>query len=234
MNTRRLVATSVPSSPALLPEGKREQKGVFITLEGIEGAGKSTAIKFIREWLVKSGIPHVITREPGGTEVAEAIRQLILAHHQEPICSDTELLLMFAGRAQHLTQLIIPALERGDWVVCDRFTDATYAYQGGGRGIDPQRIAQIENWVQGDLRPDKVILLDVSGELGMQRISRRKSSDRIEQEKTSFFERARQAYLSRARENSANYAVIDASYSVSRVQKCIALVLEGLVKLSSS
>lgn len=208
------------------------QKGLFITLEGIEGAGKSTAMKFIRQWLVRSGVSHIITREPGGTEVAEAIRQLALSHHQERICPDTELLLMFAGRAQHLSQLIVPALERGDWVVCDRFTDATYAYQGGGRGIDPQRIHQIENWVQGDLRPDKVILLDVAAELGLQRISRRKSSDRIEQEKVPFFERARQAYLSRAREYPKRYAVVHANQSISRVQAQIAEVLESCARLA--
>ncbi len=205
-------------------------KAFFITIEGIEGAGKSTAIKFVQEWLRQANIPHLITREPGGTEVAEAIRSLLLLkHYEEIMCADTELLLMFASRAQHLARLITPALQRGEWVVCDRFTDATYAYQGGGRGIAFDRIAAIENWVQGSLRPDRVILLDLPAKLGMERIQRRKSSDRIEQEKVSFFEKAREAYLDRARASSKSYAVIDASQSVEKVQTEIAAVLEVLI-----
>jgi len=204
-------------------------KGTFITIEGIEGAGKSTAIKFIADWLTKKNIPHVLTREPGGTEIAEAIRGLFLAHHQETMCADTEILLMFAGRAQHLANFILPALQRGEWVVCDRFTDATFAYQGGGRGINLQRIADIEQWVQGELRPDRVIVLDLPAELGMQRIrTRGGNSDRIEQEKIAFFERVRQIYLDRAKKDPARYCVIDASQDLEKVQTEIAKVLAKL------
>jgi dTMP kinase len=205
----------------------------FITLEGIEGAGKSTAMRRIQQWLQQAGIQYVATREPGGTEIAEAIRQLLLQHHEEPMSSDTELLLMFASRAQHLAQLIRPALQRGQWVVCDRFTDASYAYQGGGRGIDTARIADLETWVQGSLRPDRIFLLDLPAELGLQRISRRRSADRIEVEKICFFERVRQAYLARAHQDPARYVIIDASRTIDEVQQQINAALDGLKGINS-
>lgn len=200
----------------------------FITLEGIEGAGKSTALRHMQQWLEQTGISYVATREPGGTEIAEDIRQLLLRHHEEPMNSDAELLLMFASRAQHLAQFILPALQRNQWVICDRFTDASYAYQGGGRGIDVAKIAQLETLVQGQLRPDRVFLLDLPAELGMQRISRRRNVDRIEIEKTAFFERVRQAYLSRAQQDPARYRVIDASRTINEVQQRINEELETL------
>jgi dTMP kinase len=203
--------------------------GFFITIEGIEGAGKSTAIKFVEQWLIQANIPYVLTREPGGTEIAEAIRSLLLLkNYQETMCAETELLLRFASRAQHLARLITPALQRGEWVVCDRFTDATYAYQGGGRGVAIERIAEIENWVQGSLRPDRVILLDLPAELGIERIQQRKSNDRIEQEKNSFFEQAREAYLLRARQSPQSYTVIDASQSLEKVRLEIVNLLQAL------
>lgn len=206
-------------------------KSPFITVEGIEGAGKSTVIQSIQRWLIQNNIPHLLTREPGGTEIAEAIRGLLLLkNYEEKMCADTELLLMFASRAQHLAQLIVPALARGEWVVCDRFTDATYAYQGGGRGIPHERIAEIEAWVQGTLRPSRVILLDLPPELGMQRILQRKSStDRIEQEKLSFFERAREAYLTRAKLSPHTYSIIDASQSVEKVEAAVMGVLSAMI-----
>jgi len=199
----------------------------FITLEGIEGAGKSTAIQFIQSWMQQANIPHLLTREPGGTEIAEAIRSvLLLKNYQEKMAADTELLLMFASRAQHLAHVIMPALQRGEWVICDRFTDATYAYQGGGRGIPYDRIAQIETWVQGPMRPDRVILLDLPAAIGMERVKKRQlQSDRIEQEKISFFERVREAYLGRAQADPERYRVIDASQSLEKVQLGIADIL---------
>jgi dTMP kinase len=210
---------------------RTEKKGYFITLEGIEGAGKSTGMKFIHKWLIEKEIPHILTREPGGTEISEDIRHLLLKHHTEPMASDTELLLMFASRAQHIANLIRPALERGEWVLCDRFTDASYAYQGGGRGVDSKRIAQLESWVQGELRPDRVILLDIPAERGLQRIRRRRSTDRFEVEKLSFFKRARQAYLSRASQDPGRYVVVNASQNVEKVRAQIRSVLEGLEKI---
>lgn len=195
------------------------KRGLFITVEGIEGAGKSTAIRFMQQLLVEAAVPHLVTREPGGTEIAEQIRQLLLSQHAEPMASDTELLLMFASRAQHLAQVIRPALHSGQWVLCDRFTDATYAYQGGGRGIAAQRIAAMESWVQGGLRPDQVFILDVPVRLGMRRIRRRQVVDRIEQEKYVFFERVRATYLRRARKFPERYHVIDASQPKHIVQE---------------
>ena len=155
-------------------------RGKFITVEGIEGAGKTTAIKYLAKLLEKAGIDFILTREPGGTAIAEAIRKILLIPTSEKICVDTEVLLMFAARAQHIYHVIEPALSAGKWVVSDRFTDATYAYQGGGRRSSKERIAEIEKWVQGKLQPDWVIILDVSAKLGMQRVAKRGGSkDRI-------------------------------------------------------
>lgn len=205
-------------------------RAVFITIEGIDGAGKSTAVTFIQQWLSTQHIPSIATREPGGTHIGERIRHLFLESHTEPLCADTELLLMCAARAQHITQVIMPTLERGDWVVCDRFTDTTYAYQGGGRGIPMARIAHMEQWTQGLLHPDHILLLDIPPTLGMQRIHRRPADkDRIEQEQLSFFERVRQVYLGRAQAEPQKYTCIDASQSLLQVQKEIVGVLRGLV-----
>jgi len=204
------------------------QKGLFITLEGIEGAGKSTAMLFIQQWLSHQDIPYKTTREPGGTVISERIRQLLLAHHEEAMSPDAELLLMFASRAQHLFQFIIPHLNHGNWVISDRFTDASYAYQGGGRGVDTSRIEQIEHWVQKDLKPDQIILLDIPVELALLRIQKRKHTDRIEQEKSIFFERARQAYLARAHQDPERYTIIDATKALTKVCSQIGLLLTTL------
>ena len=201
------------------------QRGKFITLEGNEGSGKTTNLKCVRDFLLRKGIDVVVTREPGGTDVAEQIRSLLLAHPLEPIAEDTELLLMFASRAQHLTQLIKPALAKGQWVLCSRFTDSTYAYQGGGRGIDPARIAVLEQWVHGDFQPDLTLLFDLPVELGMHRARQRDLLDRIESEENAFFERVRQAYLDRAK-NHHRYHIVDASQPLEKVQKQAVQYLE--------
>lgn len=197
-------------------------KGLFITLEGGEGAGKSTQMAFVRQRLEDRlqavGKSLHVTREPGGTELGEQIRGLLLDHRQTAMDSDTELLLMFAARAQHLAQLIRPTLTDGDWVLCDRFTDATYAYQGGGRGIDTTRIAALEDWVQGDLRPDLTLLLDLPIEVGMARAGARGELDRFEREQQAFFERVRQTYRDRAAAEPGRYRVIDAAQSIEQVQ----------------
>lgn len=192
--------------------------GIFITLEGSEGAGKTTAIEAIREWANSADIELVVTREPGGTAIAEQIRDLLLDKNNNEIVADTELLLMFAARAQHLQELIIPAIAQGKWIVCDRFTDATYAYQGGGRGIDVDRIRQLENWVQGDLRPDLTLLLDLPVDQGLARAGQRSEPDRFELEKVTFFERVRQAYLERAKQYPDQFRIIDASKSIEEVR----------------
>ncbi len=204
------------------------ERGRFITLEGTEGVGKSTNMAFIENWIRDKGIELVVTREPGGTELGEKLRALLLDAKETAMCADTELLLMFAARAQHLQQLIIPALEAGKWVLCDRFTDATYAYQGGGRGIDMQRIAELEQWVQGDLRPDITLILDMPVEEGLKRAGQRSAPDRFELEKQDFFRKVRQAYLDRAAANPQRYRVIDASPSIEQVQSSIETVLESL------
>ncbi len=198
----------------------------FITIEGGEGVGKSSNIAFILSYLKDKNIDVVSTREPGGTELSEKIRNLLLDAKNKSMVSDTELLLMFAARAQHLATLIKPSLKQNKWVLCDRFTDATYAYQGAGRGISTQRIAVLEDWVQGNLRPDLTILLDLSVEIGMQRASERSEPDRIEQEKNNFFEAVRQRYLQMANDFPQRYRVIDASQTLEQVQKDIATVLD--------
>jgi len=207
--------------------------GKFITVEGIEGAGKSTAMETIRQHLKQVGVEVIVTREPGGTPLAEKIRTLLLDKNNTTITSDTELLLMFAARAQHLSELILPALEQGKWVLSDRFTDATYAYQGGGRGINEQRIALLEQWVQGELRPDLTLLLDLSVDQGLTRAGQRGELDRFEQEKRAFFERIRHCYRQRAKQYPKQFRVIDASQSLARVQQQIKnqldLVLESLI-----
>jgi dTMP kinase len=208
------------------------KKKYFITIEGIEGAGKSTAMNTIRQWLISAQIPHIFTREPGGTEIAEEIRRVLLAHHQEEMFEDTELLLMFAGRAQHLAKVIKPALENGYTVICDRFTDASYAYQGGGRGIPHARIAAIESWVQGDLRPHLTILMDVSVDVGLQRIKKRSLQDRIEREQMEFFQRVHDTYLQRAKQNPKQYKIINANQSLEEVEKQLHQLLADIFQIS--
>jgi len=204
-------------------------QGKFITLEGGEGAGKSTNISFIQDYLQQRDIEVVLTREPGGTALSEQIREILLDHKQDNMNSDTELLLMFAARAQHLAEVIRPALQAGRWVICDRFTDATYAYQGGGRGIATARIAQLEQWVQGELRPDMTLIFDLPVQTGLERAGNRSSPDRFEQEDLAFFERVRATYLQRAAQHPARYAVIDANQTLAQVQQQITAVLGKLL-----
>lgn len=203
--------------------------GRFITVEGVEGVGKSTNLAFVRDHLASLGHPVIVTREPGGTELGEAIRGLLLDHRNTAMSDDTELLLMFAARAQHLTEVIRPAMARGQWVLCDRFTDATYAYQGGGRGVSRERIAALEDWVQGDLRPDLTLLFDLPVEIGLERAGRRGELDRFERERADFFARVRDTYLTLARADTSRFRVIDAARPLETVQKNIRLVLEAVV-----
>ncbi len=204
-------------------------RGRFITFEGTEGVGKSTQLETARSALEAAGIGVLVTREPGGTPMAEAIRELLLTPRQESVNSMTELLLMFAARAQHLHELIVPALEQGTWVLCDRFTDATYAYQGGGRGVPQEQIAALEQLVQGDLRPDHVILLDAPVEVGMARARSRSAPDRFEREQAAFFQRIRDCYLERARLQPLSYHVVDAAQPLSDVSRQVSGLITGLL-----
>jgi dTMP kinase len=207
--------------------------GKFITLEGSEGAGKSTAMQAVQSWAQQAGLDFVITREPGGTPLAEKIRELLLDKNNTSMSDDTELLLMFAARAQHIGELIQPSMAAGQWVVCDRFTDATYAYQGGGRGIAKERIAQLEQWVQGELRPDLTLLLDLPVEQGLARAGQRGDLDRFEQEQNAFFERVRAAYLDRAQQFPNQYRIIDASQDIDMVRDQIFQVLTNFMEQQS-
>ncbi len=204
--------------------------GLFITLEGIEGVGKSTCLTLICDFLAEKNINYKATREPGGTEIAEAIRQVLLASYQEKMTDDTELLLMFAGRAQHLACVIKPALAAGLWVISDRFTDASYAYQGGGRGIAAERIALLEQWVQADLKPDRVLLLDAPVEIALQRAKSRSAPDRIEAEKQAFFVKVRDCYLQRAKQFANRYTIIDTSQSLAQVKQQLLSVLQTMIE----
>ena len=203
-------------------------KGKFITIEGTEGAGKSTNIQYVQDYLQAKNIHFIATREPGGTAIGEKIRDLLLDKQNTSLCEDAELLLMFAARSQHLHELIIPALNAGTWVLSDRFTDASYAYQGGGRGLSWNKIAQLEQWVQGDLRPDATILLDVPVEQGMERVRKRGETDRFEEEHISFFKRVRETYLKLARENPQRFHVIDTQPPIDEVYQQLGKVMEKL------
>lgn len=202
-------------------------RGKFITIEGTEGVGKTTNIQFIQSWLHSKQLAYLCTREPGGTPLAEQIRELLLAPREELVCDTAELLLMFAGRAQHLNQVIEPALEEGAWVLCDRFTDATYAYQGAGRGMGTSLISELELIVQGSLRPDLTLILDIPVEMGLKRASERSAPDRFEQEKTEFFDRVRNGYLQIADEHPDRCVVIDASQPLDEVQRELSIALEA-------
>jgi len=204
-------------------------KPQFITLEGIEGVGKSTHISTICKFLENAHISFIKTREPGGTILGEKLRNLLL---NDSMCNNTELLLMFAARAEHLNQVILPALQQNQWVICDRFTDASYAYQGGGRGLDKQRIALLETWVQGDLRPDWTVLFDAPVDIALQRTKNRSQTDRFEREKYQFFNKVRTAYLERATENPNRYHIIDAAESLEIVSKNVRNFLKKLIENS--
>ena len=203
--------------------------GLFITLEGPEGAGKSTNREYLAERLRAEGIDVVLTREPGGAPLAERIRELLLTPSDDAMCADTELLLVFAARAQHLAEVIRPALVRGAVVLCDRFTDATYAYQGGGRGLSHARIAALEAFVQGDLRPDLTLVFDLPIEVGMARASARGRLDRFEQEGRTFFDAVRSTYLQRAEAAPQRYRLIDAAQTLEQVQLQLDTLLPQLL-----
>ena len=204
-------------------------RGLFITVEGGEGVGKSTNMSFVESRLRQQGVELTVAREPGGTSLGEDIRGLLLQLRDEGVHSMAELLLMFAARAQHIHQVIEPALASGQWVLCDRFTDATYAYQSGGRALDPAHVRQLEVLVQGELRPDYTLLLDAPVEVGMARARGRGELDRFEQEELDFFERVRSTYLQLAQESSGRYHVINASRPLPEVQEHLVKVCDELL-----
>jgi len=210
------------------------RRGQFITFEGTEGVGKSTQLANAAKTLEALGVEFIVTREPGGTPMAEAIRELLLAPREESVNDTTELLLMFAARAQHLNNRILPALDEGKWVLCDRFTDATFAYQGGGRGVLTERIALLETLVQGDIRPDHIILLDAPVETGMARARNRGELDRFELEDLEFFQRIRDAYLARAVALPSRYHVVNAALPLEEVSESISGLLKGLFRMAGS
>jgi len=200
-------------------------KPLFITLEGCEGVGKTSNMEFIKSMLKEKHIDFIETREPGGTPLGEALRAMLLGEGFKGMADDTELMLMFAARAEHVAQVIRPALEKGLWVLCDRFTDATYAYQGGGRQLDIKRIEGLENWVLGDLRPDLTLLLDAPIAVGRERAGKRSAPDRFEQELDGFFNRVRDMYLSRAKAEPERVKVVDASGDLTSVENKIRKIM---------
>ena len=204
-------------------------RGKFITLEGIDGAGKSTHLKWLAAFLEKRGIPVRVTREPGGTGIGEKLRQMLLDGGQK-LHPETEALLMFAARREHLAQVIVPALDAGTWVVCDRFTDATFAYQSGGSGIPWQRIEALEQWVQQGLQPDITLYFDVAPEVGRSRSGRIKTPDRFEQEQEDFYQRVREAYLRRAREHPQRIHLVDANADIPAIQKKLEILILTICK----
>lgn len=200
--------------------------GKFITLEGSEGVGKTTSLNYIKEFIESKGHKVLVTREPGGTPLAEDLRATLLANRQEVVEPEAELLMMFAARAQHVKQIIKPALENGDWVLCDRFVDASYAYQGGGRGLSFSRINEIEQWTLQGFAPDLTLLLDMSVDEGMARTRQRGTPDRFETEKTEFYQRIREAYLQRASQFSERIHIVDAAPEIEKVQLSIKALLQ--------
>ena len=202
--------------------------GKFITLEGSEGVGKTTNIEFVCQFLETNNVPFIRTREPGGTPLAEALREAMLAVREEEVSGMTELLIVFAARTQHLEQVIRPALALGQWVVCDRFTDASYAYQGYGRGLNLEHITALESWVQNGLQPDLTLLLDLSPDVAEQRMQER-TKDRMESEQREFYQRVRAGYLERAAEQ-ARFRIIDAQQSVDAVAAQIETHITDLIR----
>ncbi len=204
-----------------------DRRGYFISLEGVDGAGKSTHVPWVTDALRRHGLSVVSTREPGGTPIGEKLRQLLLS---EPMHLETETLLMFAARSEHIRTVIEPALARGEWVVCDRFTDATYAYQGGGRQLGAQRIADLERWTHGHLQPDCTLLFDVPLDVARARLMRHRDLDRFEQEGTDFFQRTREAYHDRARSHPERVRVVDSTRTVEQVHNDLSAVVDALVQ----
>lgn len=197
----------------------------FITFEGVDGAGKSTHLAWFTTVLRQRGIDLLLTREPGGTPLGERLRDILL---HEPMHAETEAMLMFAARREHIEQVIRPALQRGTWVVSDRFTDASFAYQGGGRGVPAHRLEQLEHWVQGELQPDLTLLFDLPVEIARERLAGNSSLDRFEQERIDFFERVRQAYLDRAGKMPRRFAVIQAGKTLLEVQQELSVILSSI------
>ncbi len=204
-------------------------RGKFLTIEGTEGVGKSTNIAFINDFLRSRGIDLLVTREPGGTPLAEELREILLKKRDEAFDPTAELLVIFAARSQHLQNIILPALNRGCWVLSDRFTDATYAYQGYGRGLDIKHIELLENLVQHELRPDCTFLLDIDVALGMQRARARAELDRFETQELAFFEDVRKGYLARAHADPMRYTIVDAGQTLADVQQDLSMSLEKLL-----
>lgn len=204
------------------------KQGKFITLEGIDGAGKSTQLAWIVELLQHAGLNVVVTREPGGTPLGEQLRALLL-DKSISMHPETEALLMFAARREHLDKVILPALTQGQWVISDRFTDASFAYQGGGRGLDSGKLSILEQWVQGTLQPDLTLYFDVPVEVGQQRVSQIKSVDRFEKEQADFFQRVRAAYLDRARQFPDRIKIIDSSQSLAEVKAAVERTLKVML-----
>lgn len=202
--------------------------GKFITLEGTEGVGKTTNLEFMKDWLKEAGIKFTVSREPGGTPLAEELREMLLQKRDESVDATAELLMIFAARAQHLNQVIRPALARGEWVLCDRFTDATYAYQGAGRGLSLEVIESLESLVQGELRPDLTVVLDIDVETGLQRAGQRAELDRFESEAVEFFHRVRAGYHARIASAPERYRVINAGQTLPEVKRDIEVVLSEL------
>ena len=204
------------------------KKGFFITLEGIEGAGKSTMVNFIEDFLIKSGHDVIKTREPGGTKIGEQIREVLLKNENNNLTADAELLLMFAARAQHMSKVITPALSSGKTILCDRFIDASYAYQGGGRGIDTSRINLLEKWMQSNLTPDLTLLFDLNVSVGMARTKKRSKADRFEEEESIFFEKVRTCYLKRAEDEPNRFRIINSELPLQKVEDEITTILSRL------
>lgn len=205
--------------------------GKFISIEGVEGAGKSTQLAFIERYLTHHGKQVTVTREPGGTDLGEQVRNLLLTPTETPMDVDTELLLIFAARAEHVAQVIKPAISRGEWVLTDRFTDATFAYQGGGRRIDQHRILELEQWTLDGLQPDLTLLFDLPVEVGQQRVlSRNQGTDRFEQEKVDFFHRIRACYLTRAQQDPERIKIIDANQLIAEIEMQLTQVLKPFLQ----
>ncbi len=204
-------------------------KSLFITLEGCEGVGKTSNMEYIKSMLNEKNIDFIETREPGGTPLGEALRAMLLGENFKGMADDTELMLMFAARAEHIAQVIKPALAKGQWVLCDRFTDATYAYQGGGRQLEVARIEGLENWVLGNLRPDLTLLLDAPIAVGRERAGKRSTPDRFEQEQDEFFNRVRKCYLARAKAEPQRVKVVDAEGDLASVQQQIKQIFDTLL-----
>lgn len=200
-------------------------KAKFITFEGVDGAGKSTGLDWFVDTLRQRGIDLLVTREPGGTPLGEQLREILL---KQPMHAETEAMLMFAARREHVEQVIRPALQRGTWVISDRFSDASFAYQGGGRGVPLAKLEQLEQWVHGDLQPDLTLLFDIPIEVARQRLANNVSLDRFEQERGEFFERVRQAYLARAAKTPQRFAVIRAEKTMAEVQQQLANIVATL------